>query len=231
MKKHAFALAAALASFGAMAADIATTQGQTSLLQGQSTASIESGAVNINSIGAPDSPYKINEQRGTTTIRTAPQVIAPSIANSSGGYNCTGGVSGGGSVIGFGGSAAKSIEMNDCRGFFRMDKAAGRAGAAIKAAQTLGEKIAAAKAAAAERKAVADTRDLESERAMYAEQAQKFTKLWDAEYCALEGGAAAYAKAGLECPDENKRAETALNDRPRPTLSSDPLIRARQLGQ
>lgn len=211
MKKHAFALALALASFGVMAADIATTQGQNSVVQGQSTASIASGAIEITSIGAPDSPYKISEQRGTTTIRTAPQVIAPSIGNSSGGYNCTGGVSGGGSVIGFGGSAAKSIEMNDCRGFFRMDKAAGRAGAAIKASR--------------------DATLPPEERAMYAEQAVKFTKLWDAEYCALEGGAAAYAKAGLECPDEGKRAEAALTDKPQPTLSSDPLIRARQLGQ
>lgn len=211
MKKHAFALALALASFGVMAADIAATQGQTSLVQGQSTASIASGAVEINSIGAPELPYKISEQRGTTTIRTAPQVIAPSIGNSSGGYNCTGGVSGGGSVIGFGGSAAKSIEMNDCRGFFRMDKAAGRAGAAIKASR--------------------DTTLPPEERAMYAEQAIKFTKLWDAEYCALEGGAAAYAKAGLECPDEGKRAEAALTDKPQSMLSSDPLIRARQLGQ
>lgn len=167
--KHLIILAA-LAATGAFAQT--TSQGQSSQVSGQSIAAVESGAVQIISNDAV--------QPTTTTVKTTGNAIAPGIYNSSGGYNCGGGTSlaAGGPGWAFGGGSSR--ELSGCLGLYRMDKAAGRANAAMRASQD--EKL-----------------DM-LERVKYAQQAEAFSRVWDAEYCALDGGADAYKRAGLECP-------------------------------
>lgn len=171
----------------AQAQTVTAGQGQTSTLQGESTAIIAPGAVNITSNGAPDLPYKVQETTGSTSVKTVGAAIAPGVYNSSGLYTCFGGTSVAAGFMGGSASAGTTREMNNCLGLHRMDKAAGRANAAVQASRN--EKLD------------------EADRKAYQKQAEQFSKLWDAEYCALDGGADAYEAAGMTCPVSPKKAQ------------------------
>ena len=171
----------------AQAQTVTAGQGQTSTLQGESTAIIAPGAVNITSTGAPDLPYKVQETTGSTSVKTVGAAIAPGVYNSSGLYTCFGGTTGAVGYLGGSISGGTTREMNNCLGLHRMDKAAGRANAAVQASRN--EKLD------------------EADRKAYQKQAEQFSKLWDAEYCALDGGAEAYEAAGMTCPVSPKKAQ------------------------
>lgn len=189
----AIALVLALIS-PVQAADISAAQGQTSTVSGQSYAGIESGAVNVISNGSPELPYKVIESKGTTTVKNVGGLVAPGIVNSSGGYNCSGGVSAGLAVPGGSATFGSTTEGKACPGFHRMDKAAGRANAAAKQVALYEERMAATK----DQKLI-DKYD--ALRIAAYEQVEAWSRVWDAEYCAMEDGATAMKKAGLKCPD------------------------------
>ena len=198
-------------SVGSAQAEPTLVNGQQTVSTGTGTseANIASGAVVVNSYGAPEAGYKEVRTTGTQTLKSTGQAIAPGVYNSSGLYTCFGGASGGLGVPGLALTAGGTTSQKDCYALHRMDKAAGRAGAAIKAA--------------------ADATQPADVRATYAQQAERFSKLWDAEYCGMEGGSAAFAKAGLECPDEaakkaasEQRANAVMVD------STDPYIAERR---
>lgn len=203
---------AALALAG-MAHAQQATQGQQTAVDSAAQAIIAPGAVAITSNGASELPAKhiTNESTGTTTVRTTGQAIAPGIYNSSGQYTCFGGVSFGIGVPGAAASGGSTVSQADCYRLHRMDKAAGRAGAAMKAA--------------------ADPTVAPPARAQFAAQGEAFSKLWDAEYCAMDGGAAAFEAAGMQCPNETtKRAASEQRASQALTTSTDPFIAARLRG-
>lgn len=182
----AIALVLALIS-PAQAQTVTAGQGQTSQLSGESTAIIAPNAVNITSNGAPESPVKAVINSGETAVKSVGAAIAPGVYNSSGLYTCFGGTSAAVGWMGHAVSGGTTREMNNCLGLHRMDKAAGRANAAVQASRN--EKLS------------------KEDRDEYADQAKKFSKLWDAEYCALDGGADAYEAAGMICPVSPKKAQ------------------------
>ena len=181
------AIALVLALISPAHADVSAAQGQTSQVSGESTAIIAPGAVNITSNGAPESPVKAVINSGETAVKSVGAAIAPGVYNSSGLYTCFGGTSAAVGWMGHAVSGGTTREMNNCLGLHRMDKAAGRANAAVQASRN--EKLS------------------KEDRDEYADQAKKFSKLWDAEYCALDGGADAYEAAGMICPVSPKKAQ------------------------
>lgn len=187
-------VALALAILTSPARAQSATQGQTTSASGVSAAVISEGAVQINSTGTAELPYKVQEYTGTQTLKTTGNAIAPGVYNSSGTYACLGGASVAAGGPGWSFSGGNAREAAGCLGLHRMDKAAGRANAAARLA--------------------ADKGLPSEERAGYQRQVDAFSRLWDAEYCAMEGGAAAFAAAGMECPKAAATAPAKVQPQP-----------------